>query len=91
MVDDQDTSDHSTGPSPFAHPFLQQAAHAIPQPLGQHAQQPSTQPGGTTGPVFDAVNSLYEPYDLMMDADPFGLTASMHFPTPFSFETSSMR
>jgi hypothetical protein len=88
MVDDQDTSDHSTAPVPFPQAYLQQTAHGLP--VSQHAQQPSTQQGETTGP-FDAVNQLFDPYDPMLDADPFGLSASMHFPTPFSFETSSMR
>jgi len=83
MVDDQDTSDHSTAPGPFPPAFLQQATHGLP--LTQHAL-----PQSTSAP-FEAVNQLYENFDPMLDADPFGLTASMHFPTPFSFETSSMR
>ncbi|KAH0543664.1 hypothetical protein GP486_008560, partial [Trichoglossum hirsutum] len=89
MVDDPDTSDHSTAPGPFPQAFLQQTAHGLP--VSQHAHhQSSAQHGDTTGP-FDAVNQLFDPYDPMLDADPFGLSASMHFPTPFSFETSSMR
>jgi hypothetical protein len=83
MVDDPDTSDHSTTPSPFPQAFLQQAIHGLP--MTQHAQPQST------SAQFEAVNQLYETFDPMLDADPFGLTASMHFPTPFSFETSSMR
>ncbi|KAH0537796.1 hypothetical protein FGG08_005478 [Glutinoglossum americanum] len=88
MVDDQDTSDHSTAPGPFSQAFLQQATHGLP--VSQHVPPQSLHQGDTTGP-FDAVNQLFDPYDPMLDADPFGLSASMHFPTPFSFETSSMR
>ena len=32
-----------------------------------------------------------DPYDPMLDADPFGLTASMHFPNPFNFQPQSRR
>jgi hypothetical protein len=31
------------------------------------------------------VPASFEGFD-MVDPDPFGLTASMHFPTPFSFD-----
>jgi len=88
MADDHDASDHSTGPGPYAQAFLQQAVHGLPQPLNQQTQASSQ--SVTTGPAF-AVNHIFDPYDPILDADPFGLTASMHFPTPFSFETSSMR
>jgi hypothetical protein len=39
------------------------------------------------GAVFNTMNHLFDPYDPMLDADPFGLSASMHFPTQFSYET----
>lgn len=29
------------------------------------------------------MNHLFDPYDPMLDADPFGLSASMHFPTMY--------
>ena len=46
---------------------------------------PSSQASDGTGPVFGgAVNQLYDQYDPMLDADPFGLSASMHFPTQFN-------
>lgn len=60
-------------------PPLGMPAHAMglgPQQVGAEAY--------TMGPAFD-------PYDPMLDADPFGLTASMHFPTQFTFQESSMR
>ena len=37
------------------------------------------------------MNQPFDPFDPMLDADPFGLTASMHFPTQFTFQESSMR
>jgi hypothetical protein len=44
---------------------------------------PDTSSGGGTH-TFDA-------FDPMLDADPFGLTASMHFPTPFAFDQGQGR
>lgn len=44
--------------------------------------------GEVTG-AFGASNSLFEHFEPMLDADPFGLTASMHFQTPFSYEQSN--
>ena len=32
-----------------------------------------------------------DPYDQMLDMDPFGLSASMQFPSSFSFDNSSMK
>jgi hypothetical protein len=42
--------------------------------LPQQQQQQQQQPNG----------NVFDPYDPMLDADPFGLSASMHFPTPYS-------
>ncbi|KAI9720861.1 MAG: hypothetical protein M1812_002700 [Candelaria pacifica] len=96
MIDDQDPSDQSTGPGPYPHPFQQQLQQSnlprLDQQGQQHPQQsPTSQQGDGNGPVFGAMNQLFDPFDPMLDADPFGLSASMHFPTQFSFETSSMR
>lgn len=33
--------------------------------------------------AFNGLNNLFDPYDPMLDADPFGLSASMHFPTMY--------
>lgn len=40
---------------------------------------------------FGSTNSLFDHFDPMLDADPFGLTASMHFQTPFSYSQSHNR
>ena len=34
---------------------------------------------------------MIDPYDPILDADPFGLTASMHFPNPFPVGQHSIR
>ncbi|KAJ5644736.1 hypothetical protein N7507_010747 [Penicillium longicatenatum] len=45
---------------------------------------------GTPG-EFGNANQLLGQYEPMLDADPFGLSASMHFPTPFNYEQNNPR
>jgi len=55
-------------------------------------QPPSTaQQINPTNSAYAGINEGFDPYDPVLDADPFGLTASMHFPTQFTFHESSMR
>ena len=49
------------------------------------------QPEASGSTAFDGMAPPFDPFDPMLDADPFGLTASMHFPTQFTFHESSMR
>ena len=63
-------------------------------PMGMQASPPMTTSaasdggGGGGGGGFGV---LIDPYDPMLDADPFGLTASMHFPNPFTYPTAQSR
>ncbi|KLJ08026.1 hypothetical protein EMPG_16513 [Blastomyces silverae] len=41
--------------------------------------------------TFVRGDSFFDHFDPMLDADPFGLTASMHFQTPFSYTQSHAR
>ncbi|OJD15913.1 hypothetical protein ACJ73_08932 [Blastomyces percursus] len=41
--------------------------------------------------TFIRGDSFFDQFDPMLDADPFGLTASMHFQTPFSYTQSHAR
>lgn len=94
MIDDQEPSDNSAGPGPFPQTFpppqRQQSIHnQSMQPPMPPAQNPpftsrtglTPHEGGVVGAVFNGMNHLFDPYDPMLDADPFGLSASMHFPT----------
>jgi hypothetical protein len=89
-------------PQTFSPPSQMQSqpqSQPQPQPMqppmpnsGQNPPFPSPatlQPADTNGAgaVFGTMNHLFDPYDPMLDADPFGLSASMHFPTQFSYET----
>jgi hypothetical protein len=79
MVDDQDPSELA-GPGPYPAPFGQMP----PNPANQHGAQQQQQQISQAGDNPATFSS-------MLDMNPFGLSASMHFPTQFTFDTSSMR
>ncbi|CAG8040418.1 unnamed protein product [Penicillium olsonii] len=59
---------------------------------GSHNMSGFNQPSAEGTPSdFGAANHLMGSYEPMLDTDPFGLSASMHFPTPFNYEHSSSR
>lgn len=89
MVEDQDTAESGPGPYPETFPNLQQQTSS--QALNPNSQQVAGLPISGTSQSFSSVAQLLDPYDPMLDMDPFGLSASMQFPTQFSFDTSSMR
>jgi len=58
-------------------------------PRGQFNQQPmmqTTQVQGAGGLTesYDGLGQVIDPDDPMLDADPFGLSASMHYPTSYT-------
>jgi hypothetical protein len=95
MLDDQDAAESVVVPFPTS----SFSAPALPPQVHPHAPQrtlpmspvvqPTSQPlhnGATMGQMGN-VPASFDGFDQMVDPDPFGLTASMHFPTPFSFDT----
>ncbi|KAM5473583.1 hypothetical protein MauCBS54593_002380 [Microsporum audouinii] len=54
-----------------------------PLPRIQQRHNPTSSSGDAE--AMTASSSYIEQYDPMMDPDPFGLSASMHFPTPFTY------
>lgn len=88
MIDADDPPDQSpaTGPGPFPQSYPQSQSMQPPMAPAQTAHfaasnaVPSNENPQTAG-VFNPMNHLFDPYDPMLDADPFGLSASMHFPT----------
>ena len=56
--------------------------------LSVHSQPPPSAPNmaDAGGRQFGPGNHGFDPYDPMLDADPFGLSASMHFPTPYNYD-----
>ncbi|KOS39810.1 hypothetical protein ACN38_g9341 [Penicillium nordicum] len=59
---------------------------------GSHNMSGFNQPPGEGTPSdFGNANQLLGQYEPMLDTDPFGLSASMHFPTPFNYEHNNSR
>ena len=94
------------GPAPYPPIYQQPASHgnsmgmqgqppmppmqSLPplQPMHPPAVTQIAEPNQT---AMGEINQPFDPFDPLLDADPFGLTASMHFPTQFTFQESSMR
>lgn len=77
-------------PMPTTSGFYQQPVQGHPQmmPQPQHMPGSSSAPNGPGGGgQFDMI----DPTDPMLDADPFGLSASMHYNTAYSFEQPNQR
>ncbi|KAI9737490.1 MAG: hypothetical protein M1834_009645 [Cirrosporium novae-zelandiae] len=99
MVDDHDPpSDSVIGNSQF--PQASYQFHSVPQnQQGQlnmqntayfnHNNAPQNHDGN--GQASEGANQLFNPFDPMLDADPFGLSASMHFPTQFGYNPTAAR
>ncbi|KAL5604742.1 hypothetical protein BROUX41_001913 [Berkeleyomyces rouxiae] len=90
-------SNYSAPPSIMPSPASTRGSHAQnqhdvmqPQPSQQQQQQPqqSQPPAGANGGQYPSMTQLL---DSGMEWDPFGLSASMAFPTPFAFDQSNMR
>jgi hypothetical protein len=99
MLDDQDAAESVVVPFPtssFSAPALPPQVHPQQTSRPQSSVVPMTpadQPtsaqqlhSGATVSQMGSVPASFEGFDQMVDPDPFGLTASMHFPTPFSFD-----
>lgn len=100
MLDDVEPD--TSGPNPYssAYPGVQQQQQpqqpqrpmhvppATSAPPGQQAPANAEQGAQTHGQGYPSMSQLLDP---ALDWDPFGLSASMAFPTQFSFDTSNMR
>ncbi|KAK3302567.1 uncharacterized protein B0T15DRAFT_562471 [Chaetomium strumarium] len=98
MEDPGDTPDTPSGPGPYPGPSYA----GEPQPMSLASPVSTGPPAGHTiagqSPIDHGANSQQPTYPSMTqlldpsyDFDPFGLSASMAFPTQFSFDTSNMR
>jgi hypothetical protein len=74
------------GPGPYPAQGMQPPPQPMVTQVAMNAfQQPTTMADAGNGAI-SGMNTFFDPYDPMLDADPFGLTASMHFPTQFSYD-----
>lgn len=89
MEDQVDQAETPSGPGPYPG-----------GPYSAEAQQIALSSPATTAPPGDGSSaptphgnypSMTQLLDPGIDWDPFGLSASMAFPTQFSFDTSNMR
>jgi hypothetical protein len=99
MADEDPSDPQSAGPGPFPTQSFQQPVqqHTMQPPNvvnnqatggPQHFLHPSMPQADASNNFLAGLNSIVDPYDdPSLDADPFGLSASMHFPTQFSFDT----
>lgn len=91
MLEDEEPA-HATFPaSTYTTTSLPpQVQHGMPppSPANPNAPQALPQQGGAAGgaQMGGGMPNNFDPADPMLDADPFGLSASMYFPTPYSFD-----
>ncbi|KAL3470822.1 bZIP transcription factor [Aspergillus californicus] len=91
IIDDDHES--SVTASPFVPGYnttssVQNSSHSI----NSHGIHPYNHPPGDgVNGTYGTANSMMGNYEPMLDTDPFGLSASMHFQTPFSYEHNNSR
>ncbi|CAJ2510207.1 Uu.00g061070.m01.CDS01 [Anthostomella pinea] len=92
MIDEPELDNAGPGPYPSGFPVNHQPGMSMQPPTSAAPGQPpiaSAEHGGQgQGQGYPSMTQLLDP---ALDWDPFGLSASMAFPTQFSFDTSNMR
>ncbi|KAK5239505.1 hypothetical protein LTR40_014461, partial [Exophiala xenobiotica] len=86
LMDDMDGDDVDT--DSFIPNFRLPPTNVNTMQMGMQASPPMTTSAASDG---GSGNMLIDPYDPMLDADPFGLTASMHFPNPYTYPPTHPR
>ncbi|KAF9891150.1 hypothetical protein FE257_005086 [Aspergillus nanangensis] len=90
LIDEE--HDSSVGASPYVSGFNPSASVSGSHPMGaQGLSQFNPHSGEGSNGAYGNTNQLLGNYEPMLDADPFGLSASMHFQTPFSYEQNNTR
>ncbi|ODM19242.1 hypothetical protein SI65_05859 [Aspergillus cristatus] len=88
LVDeDQDSVD----PSSYVPGFNPSSGAGGSHAVGSHALSTFTPQSEASNGAYGNSNQMLGNYEPMLDADPFGLSASMHFQTPFSYEQTHAR
>ncbi|KAI0390174.1 hypothetical protein F5Y17DRAFT_472121 [Xylariaceae sp. FL0594] len=92
MIDDTEAEGQNQNPYPAGYPAPPPADMSMVPPTnapsGQQPPGSAEQGGQAQGQNYPSMSQLLDP---ALDWDPFGLSASMAFPTQFSFDTSNMR
>ncbi|KAL1297112.1 hypothetical protein AAFC00_004692 [Neodothiora populina] len=79
---------HRLPPPGMSHSHQQIPGHGQSKAAVQGHERGQASEGGAQGV---GMNQIFDPYDPMLDADPFGLSASMHFPTNYSYDQPQQR
>jgi len=84
IIEEEETTE--AGPGPYPRPITQQqqAAHQMHGHHSMGTTQAAQQQQQQQQQQFPSMTQLLDPYDPILDMDPFGLSASMQFPTTFS-------
>jgi len=98
MMDDPgDPPDTPSGPGPYPGPAYssEPQAMSLPSPVTTGPPGSQSMAGQSPDSIANTQHSTYPSMTQLLDGgydfDPFGLSASMAFPTQFSFDTSNMR
>lgn len=85
--------DHDSGdPSSYVPGFNPASSGAAgSHAVGSHTLSTFTPQSEASNGAYGNTNQMLGNYEPMLDADPFGLSASMHFQTPFSYEQTHAR
>jgi hypothetical protein len=90
MLDDTDNAENGSDANAYVPDF-----NRPPVPTGQGRMglpgPSSIQTGDVDQGMYSAGGSLFNQYEPVLDSDTFGLSASMHFQTPFSYEQEMLR
>jgi hypothetical protein len=91
MLDEPDNHEGGVESNSYVPDFNQAPVPSGQQRLGVSGQPSLHPPGGDVDHVYGGTNSLFGQFEPMLDTDSFGLSASMHFQTPFSYEQNNLR
>jgi hypothetical protein len=90
MLDDADPTENGHDASTYVHDF-----NRPPVPSDQNRMSLSSasalQAGDVDHGMYGTGGSLFGQYEPVLDSDTFGLGASMHFQTPYSYEQENLR
>lgn len=88
MLDDADNAEN--GSEANAYDFSRPPVPTDQARVGM-TDASSMQTGEADQAMYNASGSLFSQFEPVLDSDSFGLSASMHFQTPFSYEQEMLR
>jgi len=93
MIDEHEPDSQAFPTTSFTAPMNGQQGGIPPLTHNPNVSQstmppPSSHPGSGAQIHNMGSQAQFDAFEGVIDADPFGLTASMHFPTPYSYDAS---